>query len=171
VTVGIRVDDYVLTRLTGVRRRCTNRWIALCPAHEDTNPSLSLFQTHDRFLMHCWAGCRVTDICAAIGITLAELYLDRYGKPDSVAIRQRRAAQSLEYWRQAEIRRCAEDLRTRDTIIRQIDRAIRDGALAQDEALISLEYEYRGYTELELRFDRLLRNQDTLQMWRQSRAS
>ncbi len=49
--------------------------MAKCPAHDDHNPSLSIKQGNDgRTLLHCFAGCRVEDICAAIGITTADLF-------------------------------------------------------------------------------------------------
>jgi hypothetical protein len=56
-------------------------------------------------------------------------------------------------------------------IVRRINRAVHDGVFTEDEALTSLEYEYRGYGELQYRFERLIRNQDTLQVWRESRTS
>jgi hypothetical protein len=122
--------------------------------------------------MRCWAGCNTRDVLAAIGLTLADLFdgTRKDFRPDTLAQRRRLAGEALERWRQAAIRRCAEDLRTRDCIIRQISRVVTDGVLTEDEALISLEYEYRGYSELEYRFDQLLRNQDTLQLWRESRS-
>jgi hypothetical protein len=75
----------------------------------------------------------------------------------------------LENWRQAEIRRCAEELSTRDTIIRHIADAVDNGVITEDEALLCLADEYRGYSELEYRFERLLRDENTLAVWRESR--
>jgi len=162
--------DQILILLFGVRPRGKNQWTAQCPAHNDRSPSLTIRETHDRILIRCWASCAVADVCAAIGMTLADLYHDRRAKPDPVVLRRRRAADGLESWRHSEMRRCAEGLRTRDIIIRQIDLAVHDCVLTEDEALTSLEHEYHGYTALEDRFDRLLRNQDTLQLWRESRT-
>jgi len=31
--------------------------MALCPAHDDRNPSLSIQLADDRILIHCFAGC------------------------------------------------------------------------------------------------------------------
>ena len=162
--------ERLLTLLYGVRSRGNNRWMARCPAHEDRSPSLMIRQTQDRALIRCWAGCEAKEIVAAVGLTLADLY-DRRSKPDPGAQRRRRAAGGLETWRQTELQRCAEDLQTRDTIIRIIDRVVEDGVLTQDEAMISLAHEYDGYSGLENRFERLIRNQDTLQLWRESRAA
>ena len=114
------------------------------------------------------------DIVAALGLTFADLFDDstnrRHAKPDPFVSRRRRAAEGLESWRQAELRRVAEELRTRDMIVRQIDGPVHDGLFTEDEVLTSLAYEFRGYGELEHRFDRLLRNEDTLQLWRESGA-
>jgi hypothetical protein len=157
----------LLPLLSGVRQRGADRWIARCPAHEDHSPSLTIRQTHDRVLLYCWAGCKAVDICAAIGLTLADLYHDRRGSsPDPALLRRRRAAEGLECWRQAEIRRCAEDLRTRDIVILQIDASVAEGAITEDEAWISLEYEFRGYSDLEHRFHRLIQNDGVLDLWR-----
>lgn len=39
--------------------RCVgqDRYVACCPAHDDENPSLSITQTQDKVLLHCFAGC------------------------------------------------------------------------------------------------------------------
>src|SRR5262245_16155066 len=95
--------DQILRLLSGVRSRGDRRWTALCPAHEDRIPSLTMREIYDRILVFCWAGCAVSEICAAIGITLADLYHDRRGKPDPCISHRRRAADGLERWRQEEI--------------------------------------------------------------------
>ena len=53
---------------------------ALCPAHPDTDPSLSVSSADDgRVLLHCFAGCETEQILAELGLTWADLY------PDGVA--------------------------------------------------------------------------------------
>jgi hypothetical protein len=138
------------------------------------HPSLYISHSRDRLLLKCWAGCTGAAIVAALGLTLADLFDGQRRQrtaPDAVAQRRLRAAAALEAWRQSEIRRCAEDLRMRDIIIRQIDGAVKNDAIGEDQALLSLEYEYRGYSSLEFRFARLVRNQDTLELWRKSRRA
>jgi len=50
-------------------------WTALCPAHEDNTPSLSIgVGADDRVLIHCHAGCQQTDILNALDLTLADLF-------------------------------------------------------------------------------------------------
>ena len=38
-------------------RKSGSGWVARCPAHEDTNPSLSLRDVDGKVLVHCHAGC------------------------------------------------------------------------------------------------------------------
>ena len=64
----------ILSLLRGVRPCGHNRFLTLCPAHEDHNPSMSLMQADDRTLIHCHAGCPAEAICAALGITLVDLF-------------------------------------------------------------------------------------------------
>lgn len=46
-------------------RRSGDGWIARCPAHDDSNPSLSLRQDGAKLLVHCHAGCAQSDVVAA----------------------------------------------------------------------------------------------------------
>ena len=45
-----------------------------CPAHEDSNPSLSVTRSDDRTLINCHAGCATDDILATISLTAADLF-------------------------------------------------------------------------------------------------
>ncbi len=48
---------HVLDHLKGVRR-CGEGWTALCPAHDDSDPSLSIqYSESGQILVHCFAGC------------------------------------------------------------------------------------------------------------------
>ncbi len=49
---------------------------ALCPAHDDHKPSLSITDANDfaGVLLHCHAGCDVTDVVSVLGLTMADLY-------------------------------------------------------------------------------------------------
>lgn len=64
----------VLTRLERVRHLTSVSWQACCPAHEDRNPSLSITDTGDRILVHCHAGCDLSDVLAAIGLRWCDLH-------------------------------------------------------------------------------------------------
>jgi putative DNA primase/helicase len=65
--------EVLLARLQGVRRSGA-RWMALCPAHADSNPSLSIRQTNGKTLVHCHAGCSPEGILAALGIEPRDLF-------------------------------------------------------------------------------------------------
>lgn len=65
----------LLDRLDGVRANGPGRWVARCPAHEDRSPSLSIRETSDgTVLIHDFAGCSPTDILAAVGLELKDLF-------------------------------------------------------------------------------------------------
>lgn len=67
--------EKLLRRLDKVMAAGSGRWKACCPAHKDTNPSLSIREAEDgKVLLHCWAGCSTRDILAAIGLELRDLF-------------------------------------------------------------------------------------------------
>lgn len=69
----------ILSRLDGVRRSGRG-WMARCPAHADRSASLSVAEGADgRALLHDFAGCPVTDVLAAIGLSIADLFVRRLG--------------------------------------------------------------------------------------------
>jgi putative DNA primase/helicase len=76
--------ETVLARLQGVRRS-GRRWMALCPAHEDKNPSLSVREENGTLLLHCFAGCALETICASMRIEMSELFSDDGPAPRIVA--------------------------------------------------------------------------------------
>jgi hypothetical protein len=50
-------------------------WDARCPAHDDRDPSFHLGEGHDgRALVTCHAGCTTEQICAALGLTVSDLF-------------------------------------------------------------------------------------------------
>ena len=46
--------------------RAGNGWSACCPAHDDSNPSLSLTDDSDKALVHCHAGCAQAEVIEAL---------------------------------------------------------------------------------------------------------
>jgi hypothetical protein len=67
--------EKVLSRLDKAKSAGPNKWKACCPAHDDKNPSLGISEASDgKVLLHCWAGCSATDITAAIGLELRDLF-------------------------------------------------------------------------------------------------
>jgi DNA primase len=47
-------------------RRSGAGWVAKCPAHDDSNPSLSIRDAHGKVLIHCHAGCGQRDVIEAL---------------------------------------------------------------------------------------------------------
>jgi len=79
------IADALIARLDGCKRTGADRWLALCPAHDDKNPSLSIREIEDRVLVHCWAGCSATEVLGAVGLEFDSLYPAKpthRGKPE-----------------------------------------------------------------------------------------
>lgn len=75
--------NLVLSKLGNVKKQ-GKEYIAKCPAHEDKKPSLSVSNGDDgRVLIYCHAGCETSDILAAIGLEVKDLFSDNGNKPKS----------------------------------------------------------------------------------------
>jgi hypothetical protein len=69
--------DALLSRLDKVKRTGAENWIACCPAHDDRQPSMTVRETGDgKILIHCFAGCGVDSILAAVGMEMTDLFPD-----------------------------------------------------------------------------------------------
>lgn len=77
MTTGEERLNRVASRL-GKARRSGQGYVALCPAHNDHRPSLSvnLDETNGRVLMCCGAGCPIESVLEAIGLNLADVAPD-----------------------------------------------------------------------------------------------
>lgn len=68
--------ELVLSRLEGVRRNGEG-YMALCPAHPDRDPSLSIKEgDNGGVLLHCFAGCESPAVVEALGLQLRDLFPD-----------------------------------------------------------------------------------------------
>jgi len=80
----MRAEEFV-SRLVKVRRTGPGRWVSCCPAHEDDHPSFTIRELEDgRILTHCFAGCSVEDVVAAVGVSVSDLFPEKlieYAKP------------------------------------------------------------------------------------------
>ena len=86
----------LISRLQGVRQFGPDRWSARCPAHDDSSPSLSVRVTDDRILLYCHAGCDVSAILAAIGLSWRDICPEeRIPYEQALAQGQRRQRQRL----------------------------------------------------------------------------
>ena len=122
----------VLSRLQGVKRSGTG-YVALCPAHNDRHPSLSIDELSDgRVLLHCWAGCDTESIVSAIGLTMSDLFPQSGRKPSrhrkTKAERQEEAQRQVELTLERRFNQ-VEDATNRDllVLIRTVDRALTNG--------------------------------------------
>lgn len=75
--------DNMLARLHRVRQVRPNSWVACCPVHEDSTPSLSIKLTEDgKALLYCFGcGAKGPEILSALGLSLddvQEFINDRY---------------------------------------------------------------------------------------------
>jgi Protein of unknown function (DUF3631) len=67
--------------LTNEPRSSGNGWITHCPAHDDKTRSLKIDEGQGgRVLLRCFAGCKVDDIVAAVGVTMADI-MNGNGEP------------------------------------------------------------------------------------------
>lgn len=67
------IDDF-LGRLEGVESTGEGKWVARCPAHDDSNPSLGVAVGNDgRILVKCYAGCTTEAVVAAMGLKMCDL--------------------------------------------------------------------------------------------------
>ena len=66
--------EKILDKLDGIRES-NGSWKALCPAHEDREPSLSVTEGDDgRALLKCFAGCDTENIVGALGLEMKDLF-------------------------------------------------------------------------------------------------
>jgi len=81
--------ENTLSRLDKPRQRQPGQWSARCPAHPDKSPSLSVRETPEgSVLLHCFDGCEVAEIVAAMGLELHDLFPPRdkpTGTPKKIA--------------------------------------------------------------------------------------
>lgn len=69
-------SSVILSHLQKVRRLGDGRYIALCPCHDDRNPSLSVTVKPDGgVLIYCPAcGAKGTDVCRTLSIEVSALF-------------------------------------------------------------------------------------------------
>jgi putative DNA primase/helicase len=75
----VRPVEKVLDRLQGVPQS-NGFWKALCPVHDDREPSLSVAEGDDgRALLRCFAGCEAEEVAAKLGLEMKDLFAQRNG--------------------------------------------------------------------------------------------
>ncbi|MEE2058267.1 AAA family ATPase [Rhodococcus artemisiae] len=75
--------DRLVDRLTDagklVRPRNNSQAVAQCPAHDDSNPSLSLTRIEGSVLVHCHAGCSTANVMDSLGLHHRDVFDDPAG--------------------------------------------------------------------------------------------
>ena len=71
----MKIQDLLL-KFQGVKQVSENQYMAICPAHDDHSPSLSIGLSKDRkqILLNCFAGCKAEDVLNSVGLRLKDLY-------------------------------------------------------------------------------------------------
>lgn len=65
---------FILSKLQTVKRQ-RGGYVAICPAHDDTKPSLSISQSEEgKILIHCHAGCDTAQIMNRLGLDVTDLF-------------------------------------------------------------------------------------------------
>ena len=64
-----------LSHILNVKELRPGKYVGCCPGHPDKNPSLSIRETDNRILLHCWAGCPTEEILHALGLEFADLFV------------------------------------------------------------------------------------------------
>jgi hypothetical protein len=136
-----------LAEFANARCIAKGRWLTRCPAHDDRSPSLAISVGRDgRVLLRCWAGCRTSDILAALGLSWNALFPN--GPPPSPAEMSKAARErEAEANQQRQLRAVerARDDRTRrlEAVLSELGRRLRlmpDGS-PQEDVLTGLYYE------------------------------
>jgi 5S rRNA maturation endonuclease (ribonuclease M5) len=79
ISDGVAYDRLIDVLADRVVRSDQVKASARCPAHDDTNPSLSITAIEGQVLVYCHAGCETVDVMAALDMTMADLYDTRRG--------------------------------------------------------------------------------------------
>ena len=144
------------------RRLREGEYRARCPVHQGkSNTSLSIKDAGDRVLIHCHAGCTFEDILAALGMKSArELFDSVKSAPALVLTTSADALDGLRLWREDTLIRTAAELRRRDAAILKVDSDLQGGRISESQAWELLAPLYRGYSDLEERFEILCTGSD-----------
>lgn len=65
----------LLNQLYRVKQTGHGQYLAICPSHEDKNPSLAIKWTDDgKILLKCFAGCSAYEVVSSAGLSLSDLF-------------------------------------------------------------------------------------------------
>jgi hypothetical protein len=82
-----------------------DRWLALCPAHPDRHPSLSIWPGDRWVLLRCQShGCEVKDILSSVGLTMPDLSYTSREWQDPRALREEQRIREAKELRESNMR-------------------------------------------------------------------
>jgi hypothetical protein len=64
----------LLGRLQAVWGAAGGGWLARCPGHPDSAPSLHVAEGDKGVLLHCFGGCTTVDVLAVLGMEFHDLF-------------------------------------------------------------------------------------------------
>ena len=77
------IAEKILPQLEGIKKTGEGKWMARCPVHNDSHPSMLINDAVSKngeptITMHCFA-CQasIDEICSALGLTIGDLYPDK----------------------------------------------------------------------------------------------
>jgi putative DNA primase/helicase len=89
----------VLAALKSYKAAGSSKWKASCPAHDDRVESLSIRVMPDgKVLLNCHAKCKTTDVCAAMGLTMGDLFSEEAKRKPAATGPDPRNRQRMTHW-------------------------------------------------------------------------
>lgn len=76
----------ILSHFECVKKESENHYSARCSAHDDKNPSLSIYINENWVYLKCYAGCSQDDILRAVGLNKNDLYIGGKKQPEKTIV-------------------------------------------------------------------------------------
>ena len=87
------LNDF-LALLKGVKAGKDGEYKALCPGHDDREPSLSITEADGKILVRCFAGCGLGDILKPLHLEVRDLFLNSHNPKET---RQKKLVATFSY--------------------------------------------------------------------------
>lgn len=71
----MELNDF-LSKLNKIKKSGEGKYMALCPAHQDKDLSLSITSDKEKILVHCFAGCSTESVLQSLGLNVTDLFFD-----------------------------------------------------------------------------------------------
>ena len=113
--------ESLLSRLTRVRRTGPGRWVSTCPSHgSGRNQALAIRELADgRTLVHCFGGCELESVLAAVALGLADLFPESIASAEAGADRRYRSNTTVPFSPEQCLRAVHADVLVAVTIVSQ----------------------------------------------------